>query len=56
MSRPARNDHAHAADTLEGAVAERMGQSKASMSLDVYTHGMDPEEVKIDTVSALIRP
>ena len=29
-------------------LAERLGHAKASMSLDVYTHTLDPGEVAID--------
>jgi integrase len=35
-------------------LAERMGHSKASMSLDVYTHVMAPDEADTARVSALI--
>ena len=37
-------------------LAERMGHSKASMSLDVYTHVMAPEEARSDRILALIAP
>jgi hypothetical protein len=33
-------------------MAERMGHSKASMSLDVYTHVMPPAEIRADELSA----
>jgi integrase len=35
-------------------LAERMGHSKASMSLDVYTHVMAPEEAETDWIVALV--
>jgi hypothetical protein len=35
-----------------GRMAERMGHSKASMSLDVYTHVMPPAEIGADELSA----
>ncbi len=37
-------------------LAERMGHSKASMSLDVYTHITAPEEVRNECILALIEP
>ena len=46
----------HASGMPARELAERMGHSKASMSLDVYTHVMAPEEAAFETVSALIRP
>jgi len=46
----------HAGGMPARELASRMGHSKASMSLDVYTHVMAPEEATIETVSALIRP
>jgi hypothetical protein len=33
-----------------------MGYSKASMSLDVYTHVMAPEEATTDRILVLIAP
>jgi integrase len=33
-------------------LAERLGHAKASMSLDVYTHTLDPGEVAIDELQA----
>jgi integrase len=36
------------------ALAERMGHSKASMSLDVYTHVMPPEEIGADDLLPLL--
>jgi integrase len=44
----------HASGMPARELAERMGHSKASMSLDVYTHVMPPEEATIERVSALI--
>jgi integrase len=35
-------------------LAERMGHSKASMSLDVYTHVMPPEEADTERIAALL--
>jgi integrase len=35
-------------------LAERMGHSKASMSLDVYTHVMPPDEADPESLSALL--
>jgi integrase len=35
-------------------LAERMGHSKPSMSLDVYTHVMPPDEVEAERVLALL--
>jgi integrase len=35
-------------------LAERLGHSKASMSLDVYTYVMPPEEAETVRVSQLI--
>jgi integrase len=35
-------------------LAERMGHSKASMSLDVYTHVMAPAEAQTDRVRVLV--
>ena len=46
----------HAGGMQARELAERMGHSKASMSLDVYTDVIASEEAKIDTVSALIQP
>ena len=37
-------------------LAERMGHSKASMSLDVYTHVMAAEEARTERILALIEP
>jgi integrase len=37
-------------------LAERMGHSKVSMSLDVYTHVMAPEEAAAERILALIEP
>lgn len=44
----------HASGMPARELAERMGHSKASMSLDVYTHVMPPEEAETVRVSALI--
>ena len=35
-------------------LAARMGHSKASMSLDVYTHVMPPDEVPAERVLSLL--
>lgn len=35
-------------------LAERMGHSKASMNLDVYTHVMPPEEANAERIAALL--
>ncbi len=35
-------------------LADRMGHTKASMSLDVYTHVMPPDEVKTEAVLPLL--
>jgi integrase len=37
-------------------LAERAGHARASMSLDVYSHVMPPDEAAMNQVSALIRP
>lgn len=37
-------------------LAERMGHSKASMSLDVYIHVMAPEEAQTDRILDLFKP
>jgi integrase len=44
----------HAMGMPARELAERMGHSKASMSLDVYTHVMAPEEVQTDRIAALV--
>jgi integrase len=44
----------HAAGMPARALAERMGHSKASMSLDVYTHVMPPEEIGADDLLPLL--
>ena len=36
------------------SLAERMGHSKASMSLDVYTHVMPPDEALSEALTALL--
>ena len=35
-------------------LAERMGHSKASMSLDVYTHVMPPDEVQPEMIVVML--
>jgi integrase len=35
-------------------LAERMGHTKASMSLDVYTHVMPPDEVEVEAILPLL--
>lgn len=44
----------HASGMPARELAERMGHKKASMSLDVYTHVMPPEEAEIEAVKALV--
>ena len=44
----------HASGMPARELAERMGHSKASMSLDVYTHVMAPDEAGSERISALI--
>ena len=44
----------HASGTPARKFVERMGHSKASMSLDVYTHVMPPDEADPARVAALI--
>ena len=45
----------HAGGMTARELAERMGHSKASMSLDVYTHVMPPDEAAPEKVLELIR-
>jgi integrase len=35
-------------------LAERMGHTKASMSLDVYTHVMPPQEAEVAKIVELL--
>lgn len=44
----------HASGMPARELAERMGHSKASMSLDVYTHVMPPDEARQERILALI--
>ena len=44
----------HASGMPARELAERMAHTKASMSLDVYTHVMPPDEAEKDRVLALI--
>jgi integrase len=44
----------HAGGMPARALAERMGHSKPSMSLDVYTHVMPPDEADLGTLRALL--
>jgi integrase len=44
----------HGAGMPARELAERMGHSKASMSLDVYTHVMPPDEAEPAIVAALL--
>ncbi len=44
----------HASGMPARELAERMGHSKASMSLDVYTHVMPPDEVPSERLTALL--
>jgi integrase len=46
----------HAGGMPARELAERMGHSKASMSLDVYTHVMPPDEVEPETLLPLLVP
>jgi integrase len=45
----------HAGGMSARELAERMGHSKASMSLDVYTHTMAPDEIPEDTYVQALR-
>jgi len=44
----------HASGMPARELAERMGHSKASMSLDVYTHVMPPDEIAADQLQPLL--
>lgn len=44
----------HASGMPARELAARMGHSKASMSLDVYTHVMPPDEVPAERVLSLL--
>jgi integrase len=44
----------HAAGMPARELAERMGNTKASMSLDVYTDVMPPDEVDVERLRALV--
>jgi integrase len=44
----------HAGGMPARELAERMGHSKASMSLDVYTHVMPPDEVAPEALKVLL--
>lgn len=44
----------HAGGMPARELADRMGHKKASMSLDVYTHVMPPDEVPIERILAVI--
>lgn len=44
----------HAAGMPARELAERMGHTKASMSLDVYTHVMPPDEAAPEAIRALL--
>lgn len=44
----------HASGMPARELAERMGHTKASMSLDVYTHVMPPDEVEPEAIRALV--
>jgi integrase len=46
----------HAGGMPARELAERMGHTKASMSLDVYTHVMPPDEVETGTLLPLLAP
>ena len=45
----------HASGMPARELAERMGHSKASMSLDVYTHVMPPDEVAPERIEAALQ-
>jgi integrase len=45
----------HAGGMPARELAERMGHAKASMSLDVYTHVMAPEEAQVGRILALVK-
>lgn len=44
----------HAKGMPARELAERLGHKKASMSLDVYTHVMPPEEADPETLEMLL--
>lgn len=44
----------HAGGMSARELAERMGHTKASMSLDVYTHVMPPDEAAAETILPLL--
>ena len=44
----------HASGMPARELAERMGHSKASMSLDVYTHVMPPDEVQPEMIVVML--
>ena len=44
----------HASGMLARELAERMGHSKASMSLDVYTHVLPPDEVQPEMIVVML--
>lgn len=44
----------HASGMPARELAERMGHSNPSMSLDVYTHVMPPDEVPPDSFQSLL--
>ena len=44
----------HASGMPARELAERMGHSKASMSLDVYTHVMPPDEVQPEVIVVML--
>ncbi len=44
----------HASGMPARELASRMGHTKASMSLDVYTHVMPPDEADIEALEALL--
>lgn len=44
----------HQSGVPAGELAERAGHSKPSMSLDVYSHVMPPDEVAAETLQTLI--
>src|SRR5215207_7733703 len=42
----------HHSGVVAKTLAERLGHSKASMSLDIYTHVLDPGEAKVEELQA----
>ena len=53
-SMPVDNAIANAIAASIGELAERMGHTKASISLDVYTHVMAPDEISPETIVRML--